>query len=40
MVTNAPQRIVRQVPLETAETIKTRLERAGATVEVVLRKTP
>ncbi len=39
MVANAPQRIVKQVPLETAETIKTRLERAGAVVEVVARKT-
>lgn len=35
MVANTPQQIVRQVPLETAETIQIRLERAGAAVEIV-----
>jgi ribosomal protein L7/L12 len=38
MVTNTPQQIVRQVPLETAETIKVRLERVGAAVEIIQRQ--
>jgi ribosomal protein L7/L12 len=34
LVADAPQQIVQQVPLETARTIKNRLEQAGAAVEI------
>lgn len=38
MVADTPRQIVQQVPLETAETIKIRLERVGAAVEIVRRQ--
>lgn len=37
MVADTPRQIVQQVPLETAETIKIRLERIGAAVEILRR---
>jgi ribosomal protein L7/L12 len=38
LVANAPQRIVQQVPLKTADTIKIRLEQSGAAVEIIRQK--
>jgi ribosomal protein L7/L12 len=38
MVDNTPWQIVQQVPLETAETIKIRLEWVDATVEIIRRQ--